>query len=43
MANNLEERIIKNYPSLTKSQKKVAEYILKSPEEAAFSTSKKPW
>lgn len=40
MVNVLEGLISKNYPKLTKSQKKVAEYILKNPEEVAFLSSK---
>jgi DNA-binding MurR/RpiR family transcriptional regulator len=35
-----EELITRNYPELTKSEKKVAEYVLKSPEEVAFLSSK---
>jgi len=36
MVNVLEDRITKAYSGLTKSQKKVAEYIITSPEEVAF-------
>ncbi len=36
MVSALEDRITKAYAGLTKSQKKVAEYILRSPEEVAF-------
>jgi DNA-binding MurR/RpiR family transcriptional regulator len=36
MVNVLENRITKAYSGLTKSQKKVAEYIIRSPEEVAF-------
>lgn len=32
--------IKRNYPKLTKSEKKVAEYIMQNPEEVAFLTSK---
>ena len=40
MANVLEDRIAKAYPGLTKSQKKAAEYIIRNPEEVAFSSLK---
>jgi len=36
MINALEDRITKAYTGLTKSQKKVAEYIISNPEEVAF-------
>jgi len=40
MVNVLEGVISKNYSKLTKSQKKVAEYIIKNPEEVTFLSSK---
>jgi DNA-binding MurR/RpiR family transcriptional regulator len=40
MINALEELITKNYPKLTKGQKRIAEYIVKNPEEVAFLSSK---
>jgi len=39
--NFLEDMILKNFNKLTKSQKKVAEYILNSPEDGAFLSSTK--
>jgi DNA-binding MurR/RpiR family transcriptional regulator len=40
MMNALEEVITKNYPKLTKGQKKIAEYIIRNPEEVAFMSAK---
>ena len=36
----LEERIKKSYPDLTKSQKKIAEFILANPEDVVFLSSR---